>query len=353
MVNQTSKKKIKKELVYQAIFWISLLIFGLARNYGEHEQPNFKELFYYDLCHWIFQIIGANFIYFVLIRKYFDHKKYLHFSLLFLISIYLLAVFNRIFIVYLAEPFFVKYSQDDFISIFTDVKYLLFHYILPILSGSFIFISIQYILRYQNEKQNTAQLQKEKTELELNALKSQLNPHFLFNTLNNIYSLSILEPSKTSQSIERLSDILDYTLYKGQKKLVAITDEMKIISDYIELEKLRYDERLKITLYEELNFPGCIPPLVYLSLVENAFKHGAEKISGAIEIKISITVKADITIFKVENSKFPKQEQEKSGIGLKNVKKQLELYYKNNYSLAINEKEDKFSIEIITPSNED
>ncbi|WP_326984405.1 histidine kinase [Chryseobacterium sp. MYb264] len=352
-MDYTSKRNIKKEIGYQAVFWISLLIFGLARNYGEHEQPNFKEIFYYDLCHWIFQIISANFIYFVLIRKYFDHRKYLHFSFFFLISNYFLGIFNRIFIVYLAEPLFVNYPQDNFISIFIDVKYLLFHYIFPILSGSFIFISIMYVFRYQNEKQTAIQLQKEKTELELKALKSQLHPHFLFNTLNNIYSLSIIDPSKTSQSIERLSDILDYTLYKGQKRLVAITEEMKMIHDYIELEKLRYDNRLKINVLENLSFPAYIPPLLYLSLVENAFKHGAQKTSGEIEINISIDTKTDVVIFKVENSKFTKQDHEKSRIGLENVKKQLELYYKNNYSLAINEKEDKFSIEIITPRNED
>lgn len=151
-------------------------------------------------------------------------------------------------------------------------------------------------------------------------MKSQLKPHFLFNTLNNIYFLSITNSKATSASISQLSDILDYTLHKGHKKLVDISEELKIVNDYIELERLRYDERLKISKFEKIEFSGYIPPLLYLSFVENAFKHGAEKTSGDIKVKISITTNIDFSIFKVKNQYFINQPKERVRLGLENIK---------------------------------
>lgn len=348
-MNTVLHRKLNNEFSYQIIFWIALFSFGLARNYGEHDNPDFAALFYYDVCHWIFQIIGANFIYFILIRKYFDSKKYIPFFIHLFLSLYILGVFNRIFIIYAAEPFFTDEPKDSIIDIFSDVRYLLFHYIITIISGAFIFISIMFILRYKNEKHNRLQLEKEKTELELKVLKSQLNPHFLFNTLNNIYSLSVSNSSATAQSISRLSDILDYILRKGQNKWVNVAEEMKIIDDYIELEKLRYNERLKINIFKNIRYSAVIPPLLYLSLVENAFKH-SEKISGNVEINIFLETDLNFIIFKVENH-FSKNISDNgtAGIGLKNINKQLELYYTDAYSLEIEKPENWFSVKVTTP----
>lgn len=348
-MSKVLNEKLKKEIGYQVVFWIALFVFGIARNYGEHDNHNFREVFYYDLCHWIFQIIGANFIYFILIRKYFEPKKYLLFAVCLILSMYLLGVLNRMFIIYVAEPFFTDEPKNSMLDILTDIKYLLFYYIFPIISGAFIFVSVMFMIRYKNEKQNTLRLRKEKSELELRALKSQLNPHFLFNTLNNIYSLSIVNSDATSQSISRLSNILDYILYKGQKESVSISEELKIIDDYIELEKLRYDERLKLNKIEKIEFPSFIPPLLYLSFVENAFKHGAEKTPGTVEINISIETNADFSIFKVENQYSEKQPDERDGIGLENIKKQLDLYYRNQYSLEIKKEHNWFTVKLITP----
>ncbi len=352
-MNKILDSKLKKETGYQILFWTALLLFGIAKNYGEHENPNFAEFFYYDFCHWIFQIIGANFIYFILIRKYFDSRRYLLFSVYFLLSLYILGVLNRIFIVYAAEPFFADGPKDRITDIVCDVRYLLFHYIFPIVSGSFIFISVMFILRYKNEKHSRLQLQKEKTDLELKVLKSQLNPHFLFNTLNNIYSLSVSNSGATAPSISRLSDILDYILTKGHNKWVTAAEELKIIDHYIELEKLRYDERLQIHQLENIRFPALIPPLLYLSLVENAFKHGAEKTSGNIGINISLETDCNFAIFKVGNHFAGKTTGDRAGIGLKNIRKQLELYYPDQFSLEIENPGNWFSVKITTPLHHD
>lgn len=348
-VSTISNGKLKREISYQTGLWIALFLFGIFCNYGELEQPDFREIFYYDVCHWIFQIIGANWIYFFLIRRFFETKKYFSFSLYFMAGIYVLGILNRIFIVYAAEPLFANYPQDSITDILTDVKHLLFYYILPIISGSFIFVSMMIMLRYRDEKQNALQLQKEKSELELKALKAQLNPHFLFNTLNNIYALSITGSAAVPQSISRLSDILDYLLYHGQEEMVPVSTELKIVKDYIALQMLRYDERLTLEMEEKVEFPSLIPPLLYLSFVENAFKHGAEKTSGVVTIRISIETDANNVHFKVENQFFAKCQEVGTGIGLENTRKQLDLYYPNQYSLVIKNVDDWFTIELMTP----
>ncbi|MFP3834848.1 sensor histidine kinase [Chryseobacterium sp. SIMBA_028] len=341
-------------LYFQLFFWVALFLFGIARSYGEYSDGIIKELVIYNFCHWIFQIIGANFIYYLLIRHFFDRKKYVEFSIALVISLYAISVINRIFIVYMAEPFFINESKDSLVSIFTDIRYLLLHYTFPIISGAFIFISIMFFIRYKDEKENTMKLQKEKTELELKSLKSQLNPHFLFNTLNNIYSLSITHSEKTSQSISQLSDILDYILYKGQKKWVSIADELTIIDHYIALESLRYpDKRLKITKQVHIKSSGSVPPLLYLTLVENAFKHGAGKSSRPTEIKIEVETTQKQSIFKIKNTFENNESSNEKGIGLQNVRRQLEYHYQEHFIFNISQENNIFNVEIITPAHYD
>lgn len=343
-----------QNIYFQLFFWVALFLFAAVRTYDDYNGEMFKQLIIYNFCHWIFQILGANFIYYLLIRKFFDRKKYIEFSIYLILSLYLISVFNRIFIVDIAEPFFTHEPKDSLISIFTDIRYLLFHYTFPIISGAFIFISIMFFIRYKDEKENTIQLEKEKTELELKSLKSQLNPHFLFNTLNNIYSLSISHSDKTSQSISQLSDILDYILYKGQKQWVPIADELQIINDYIALESLRYSSgRLKIMKNISMNSSNFIPPLLYLTLVENAFKHGAGKSSEQTEIKIELKTNLQHSVFRIQNTYNNISDADEKGIGIQNIRRQLEHYYQGHYTFDISRENNIFKVEIITPSRYD
>lgn len=344
----------RQNIYFQLFFWIALFLFGIARTYDDYNGEMFKRLVIYNFCHWIFQILAANFIYYTLILHLFDRKKYTEFIFCLILSLYCISVANRIFIVDIAEPFFTHEPKDSIISIFTDIKYLLFHYTFPIISGAFIFISIMFFMRYKDEKENTTQLEKEKAELELKSLKSQLNPHFLFNTLNNIYSLSITSSDKTSQSISQLSDILDYILYKGQKKWVSVADELTIIDQYIALESLRYaDDRLKITQKTALTSANSIPPLLYLTLVENSFKHGAGKSSEQTEIKIEVETNIKNSVFRIENTYSHSADHNEKGIGLQNIQRQLEHHYQENFTFRISQENNIFNVEITTPSQYD
>lgn len=181
------------------------------------------------------------------------------------------------------------------------------------------------------------QLKIEKKEAELNYLKTQTNPHFLFNTLNNIYSLARDKNDLAPESILRLSKILRFMLYAAGDDVIAIEEELKIISDYIELEKLRYDESLLIRFNTDIDTARqAIPPLLLIPLVENAFKHGVSETGSNPFVDIHITVQQQQLLMIIKNSAAAgaDQMQIKENIGLSNLRKQLHLLYKD-YELTL------------------
>lgn len=204
---------------------------------------------------------------------------------------------------------------------------------------------IKHIYNYNKLKQAAQQLRIEKQEAELNYLKSQTNPHFLFNTLNNIYSLSRDKSDQTPESILKLSKILRFMLYESGSAFISIEKELKIINDYIALEKLRYDESLQVNFnhdVEEMN--QSIPPLLLIPLVENAFKHGASETRSFPFVDIHLTIKSRSLTFVVKNSteKTNKDAEIKENIGLSNLRRQLELLYRD-FELNVQQDETTFT----------
>ena len=208
----------------------------------------------------------------------------------------------------------------------------------------FFFGIIRHIYNYIKLKQATQQLQIEKQKAELNYLKSQTNPHFLFNTLNNIYSLSRDKSDLAPESILRLSKILRYMLYETGGQYIAIEQELKIISDYIALEKLRYDDSLHINFNHDIeDMKQALPPLLLIPLVENAFKHGVSETRNRPFVDIHLSVKQRQLSFIVKNSseKLAEEQGIKENIGLSNLRRQLELLYKD-YNLSVRQHESVF-----------
>ncbi len=193
------------------------------------------------------------------------------------------------------------------------------------------------------EKNN--QLRIEKKEAELNYLKAQTNPHFLFNTLNNIYSLTRDKSDMAPESILRLSKILRFMLHETGGNFIAIDDELKIITDYIALEKLRYDDSLLVTLSVNIENPKQpLPPLLLIPLVENAFKHGVSETRNKPFVDINLAVKHQQLLFAVKNSiEVDTATQEvKENIGLSNLRRQLALLY-NDYDLSVGQENAVFT----------
>ncbi|HMX41071.1 MAG TPA: histidine kinase, partial [Saprospiraceae bacterium] len=177
------------------------------------------------------------------------------------------------------------------------------------------------------------------------------NPHFLFNTLNNLYILARKKSDKTSGAIMMLSKILRFMLYDCRAHQIAVADEAKVIQDYIELEKLRYNDRLYVRYEENLEQPhALVAPLLLLPFVENSFKHGAHSTTGDAEIHIRLSVVDKKLSFMVENTvegedKTPASTGS-SGIGLKNVQRQLDLIYPGRYRLHNGREDELYRVEL-------
>jgi LytS/YehU family sensor histidine kinase len=194
----------------------------------------------------------------------------------------------------------------------------------------FFFGVIRHIYNYTKLKQATQQLLIEKQTAELNYLKSQTNPHFLFNTLNNIYSLARDKSDLAPESILRLSKILRFMLYETGGEYISIEQEIKVIDDYIALEKLRYDESLVVGFRTDIeDMRQALPPLLLIPLVENAFKHGVAETRHQPFVDIHLSVRQRQLLFIVRNSseRPSREETVKENIGLANLRRQLELLF--------------------------
>ena len=196
----------------------------------------------------------------------------------------------------------------------------------------------------QAASERERQLVEEKLQSELNFLRAQTNPHFLFNTLNNLYHLARKRSEDTPDAILKLSDLLRFMLYECTTPRIRISQEVKVIRDYLELERLRYGDRLRADFQVEVDDEDQpIAPLLLLPFVENAFKHGASESRGETWVRIFLRVKNGRLDFSVENAKDPSDREITEGIGLKNVKRQLELIYPE-HELRLDNQGDKFVV---------
>jgi LytS/YehU family sensor histidine kinase len=207
-----------------------------------------------------------------------------------------------------------------------------------------ILTSIQY---YRHQKEALV-LREQKKSAELDALKNQLNPHFLFNTMNNLYALSLKKSDQAPEVIAKLSEILDYMLYRCKDAYVSLNNEVTLLNNYISLEKVRYGKRLDIEFDHEIKQEVVIAPLLLLTFLENAFKHGVSQEINTAVIKMSIVANEKEILFELENTiashKKKSNQSDRDSIGLQNVQKQLDLLYPNSYSLEIKEKNRSYSV---------
>lgn len=215
----------------------------------------------------------------------------------------------------------------------------------------FVAIAIKFYKRWNEKDFQEQKVQKEKVEAELQMLKTQINPHFLFNTLNSIYVLAMKQSEHTAVTVMKLSDILDYILYRINTPKIAISSEISIIKNYIDLESIRFSERVDINFTNNLISKNIqIPPMLIIPFIENAFKHGVAKSMGKSWINISITENSGTLHIHVANSKTSNNVNGKyGGIGLVNVKQRLNLLYGEKYQLEISEKQMQYLISLSIP----
>jgi hypothetical protein len=209
-------------------------------------------------------------------------------------------------------------------------------------------LSARMYFRQQALQRREAQLRAEKSEAELRALKSQIQPQFLFNTINNLYALARMKSPKTAPVALKLANLLRYVLYESAKPEMPLEKEIQNLRDYVELEKLRFDEeRLVVKMELELDDPNrSITPLLLLPLVENAFKHGVSEQRGEAWVNIFISLKNNVLEANIENSSTSERPENPQGIGLQNTRRQLELLYPNRHELNISNVGNTFSVHL-------
>lgn len=203
---------------------------------------------------------------------------------------------------------------------------------------TFAAMALRSIQRFSQLEYKQLQHSEELARMETERLKDQLNPHFIFNSLNNISALVELSPEKAREAISRLSFMMRHVLEQGGTQFVPLNNELKFLSDYIELMHLRYTDNLSV----EVSFPPeesieavNVPPMLYISLVENAFKHGASSVTKSL-IKVSLTVDDEV-VFTVENTLLPDTKRGKlpsHGVGLSNLTRRLEIIYPGSHNLT-------------------
>lgn len=211
---------------------------------------------------------------------------------------------------------------------------------------SFLSTVLKFIVDWFHNEKIRSNLENEKLVAELAFLKSQINPHFLFNSLNNIYSLAYQKSEKTPEAVLKLSEIMRYMLYESNGDKVELSHEIRYLENYIELQKLRFKDQTFISFEINGNIQDQqITPLVLISFVENAFKHGVAT-DQANPIKITLNIASGKLYFQVINRKNNQNKDETGGIGLQNVKRRLDLLYEDDYRLHIEDDKDVYNCEL-------
>ena len=206
----------------------------------------------------------------------------------------------------------------------------------------FIPIPILFVLWAFEQWKWLKNLKAEKSQSELALLRTQINPHFFFNTLNNLYALTVKNSEQAPEVILKLSDMMRYTIYEGEKEYVAIKDEIEYLKNYIELHKIRYKKTVEFQFDHDIDGSLTIAPLLYIILLENAFKHGVETLTEDAYIHINLSSDDDFISFIIENNFDPKEIGAAPGIGLTNLKRRLSLIYPKKHELILDRQENTY-----------
>lgn len=210
-------------------------------------------------------------------------------------------------------------------------------------------MAIKFLFKSIRDDHRMKSLEKQTSEAELAYLKHQINPHFFMNTLNNIHALIDIDKEKAQKTVLELSKIMRYVLYDASLPSVPLEKEIHFLSNYIELMKIRYTEQVDIRISLPDEIPNTqIPPLLFISFLENAFKHGISYKSESF-IHLSMKIKDQELDCLIVNSYFEEKETEDTGIGLENTRKRLRLLYDTNYTLHIENKDDQYRVLLIIP----
>jgi two-component system, LytTR family, sensor kinase len=347
---------ITKPWVYHSLFWLAYYVFAALISLTIHQidDPHF----YVQLLTMLppdMLLVYCNL--YLLLPHLLLKRKFILYGLLLLLCMSIISALN-IFLHHLYGLAGSKvyaptgeFTGRNFASQLMNCIYLI-----GLVTG------LKFLKDWMSQREKLQEKEREQVAMELNFLKSQVHPHFFFNTLNNLYSLTLQKSDLAPEVVLKLSDLMSYMLYDSGAALVPLDKEVVNLDNYISLEKLRFGSRLSLSFEKEgLHFSGPIriPPLILLTFVENSFKHGMNQIIGEGRITIRLKVLPGELWFDVGNSvradapaaasPAQKPPEGKNGIGLRNVVRRLDLLYGSRYTLDLSGTEDSFHVTLKIP----
>ena len=329
--------------VFNLLLWLSAYFIFLFA-FSESEIPQ-KIDYIYTSCFIITIIIPVLINLYVLVPRLLVKEKYLFFGAFFLLNLLVFTHVNKWFFssfidVLFPDYYFVSYHSNS-------TLFIIFSVFLVV--TTLIRLSENWV-RLNKQKNRLLALENVEIQNQLSSLKAQINPHFLFNSLNVLYSLSLEDKKETSSAILQLSHVLRYVLYETNNQLIPLKKEVDLIQQYLEFQKFRYHDSSNVSFELDLdNDTSEIQPMLLLPLIENSFKHG---IKGEVKntfINIRMTKKEGVFHFYIENniSEGPSiTDKEYSGLGLKNIQQNLNLIYPNAHSFDIEKTSDTFAVSL-------
>ncbi|WP_299824349.1 histidine kinase [uncultured Pontibacter sp.] len=334
----------QNRLLLHAAFWAAFVVFfGLL--YGSYID-DYYNAFMIEFVELPFKMLLVYFNMYYLMPRYLLDKRYLEFFVyLLLLMGAIAAMMQFVLMPFLIHPLFcpITCSQDDltfyrFIKNGVNISYVVA-----------ITAVIALLKNWYRHQQSAQTLTKDKLEAELKFLKAQIHPHFLFNTLNSLYSLTLKKSDTAPEVVLKLSSLMDYMLYDANAAKVPLEKELAYIKNYVALEKMRYGERVDVKLTETGSIAGKqIAPMMLLPFVENAFKHGVSTETENAWVRIDVKVAGERLVLLVENCKCGVKASNNtrdmaSGIGLKNLQRRLELLYEGKFKLEIEDEPENYA----------
>ena len=337
-------------VISHVLVWLTLFCLPYLLSSGEEQEMNRVIAHFWIPLFFSAIIFYLNF--FVLVDRYLFPKKTVEFILL---NILIIAFF-----LFLKEYIEDNYFQDILKKRLANTerteppfKMAIYIQLLSYLAPLFFSVALKSTRRWVKTEAERKEAANFKLKSELQHLHYQLQPHFFFNSLNNIYSLVDISPDQAKSSIHSLSKLMRYMLYETNLEMVPLSKEIDFLKKYIDLMKLRVSDKTSVSYSFPVKETGIqIAPLLFISLIENAFKHGVSATKPST-IDISMTCDNNTVLFSVENHNFPKKTDDKSGsgIGLQNLEKRLELLYSDKFNFKTILKDDRFLVTLEIKTN--
>ncbi|GAA4831946.1 histidine kinase [Algivirga pacifica] len=347
----------ERHVTYHILFWIVYFTLNTLR-WGAYFN-SYSYSFNSNLLGFSIHISLAYFHAYFLLPKFIPNKKY---------GLYVLSLLSSLAVM-LSLKLVLTYlfiNQNVWPEASSQQQILGFSHVMELVLGELyvmgITTSIKLTIDWIQQQQKNRALERQQMETELNLLKSQIQPHFFFNTLNNLYSLTLVNSPMASETVLKLSELMSYMLYQKKQK-VALSEEIRYIQHYLDLEKLRFGNRLKLDFEINGDLSAYeVTPLIFLPFIENTFKHGTKNRINNININMKLDLTKKSITFTCENP-IPSKTNEhafleantnssfiKGGLGIQNAKRRLDLLYSDKYELDISESSDIYKVTLKLPS---